>query len=197
MGVRFSSVTLQGRSRASQAMDAYADGDDSAFCIIYDELAPRLSSYVRRIRHDKAGTDDLLQQIFLSMHQARGSFVRGARVEPWAYAIARHTVIDMSRQNARRNHLARGECVLPADANFTPEASARTSELEQALRGRLHSVPEKLREAFLLVRVEGLSTAEAAQVLGSTALAVKLRAHRAAVMLRRDLVHLGFGRDAR
>ncbi len=47
-----------------------------------------------------------------------------------------------------------------------------------------------MREAFLLVRVEGLSSQDAAEILGTTPAATKLRAHRVAIKLRAQLAEL-------
>src|SRR5262245_44599620 len=71
------------------AMERYAAGDDASFDALYDSLAARLYSYLRRHVRDPQRCDDLFQETFLRMHKARGSFVRGATVLPWAFAIAR------------------------------------------------------------------------------------------------------------
>jgi RNA polymerase sigma-70 factor (ECF subfamily) len=55
---------------------------------------------------------------------------------------------------------------------------------EVALRGDLERLPSALRDAFELLKVEGLSVAESAEVLGITRGMVKIRAHRATVALR-------------
>jgi RNA polymerase sigma-70 factor, ECF subfamily len=48
-------------------------------------------------------------------------------------------------------------------------------------------LPENQRTAFALIRIDGLSVAEAAELLGTSASAVKLRAHRAYVALEQQL----------
>src|SRR5262245_47571506 len=48
----------------SEAMDRYADGDTSAFDVLYDELAPRLRTMLRRKRCNPALIEDLIQQTF-------------------------------------------------------------------------------------------------------------------------------------
>ncbi len=59
--------------------------------------------------------------------------------------------------------------------------------LGRRIMEELERVPEQHREAFTLVQIEGLSMAEAAEVLGTTVAAVKLRAHRAYEALRSAL----------
>lgn len=177
------------RSRASLAMDAYADGDSAAFATVYDELSPRLYAYVRRMTRLDSVAQDIVQQSFLNLHNARGRFVRGSLVEPWVFAIARRLTIDWSRLEKRSWDPETLDSV--ASEEHGPESDAHQSALLTAVRAELESVPQKLREAFLLVRLEGFSTAEAAEVLGTTATAVKIRAHRAGVLLRPRLARFG------
>ena len=67
---------------ADAAMERYAAGDDAAFEALYDTLAGRLYGYIRRQVPNRQGCDDLLQETFLRMHRARGTFVTGAPVVP-------------------------------------------------------------------------------------------------------------------
>lgn len=180
------------RSKASLAMARYGQGDDSAFAEVYDELSTRLFRYLVRLARDEARAEDVLQQTFLQMHDARGRFLVGADVVPWAYSIARRLFIDGTRRR-KRDHL-HDEYMDERSAaqNTTPsgEAVAEARELSEALRARLDTLPELQREAFRLVREEGLSIADAAEVLGTTQAAVKLRAHRAYESLRDVLAGL-------
>ena len=57
--------------------------------------------------------------------------------------------------------------------------------LEAEVRGDLARLPESWREAFELVRFEGLSVAEAAEALGITRGMVKIRTFRATAALRK------------
>lgn len=182
-------------SKASLAMARYDRGDDSAFADVYDELSPRLFRYLVRLTRDDARAEDVLQQTFLQMHDARGRFQQGADVVPWAYAIARRLFIDGTRRR-KRDHLHDAyEEEHSAQLNTHPsgEAVTQARELSDALRARLETLPELQREAFRLVREEGLSIADAAQILGVSEAAVKLRAHRAYESLRDVLAELEGG----
>ncbi|MBK7586284.1 MAG: RNA polymerase sigma factor [Myxococcales bacterium] len=175
---------VEERSRASVAMERHADGDAAAFAVVYDEVAPKIYRYLLRLTRNADSAADLLQQAFLKMHEARARFNRGAKVEPWAYAIAHRLFIDSTRRH---------RAVVPIEDQLTlasdddTESVARAGEFSRALSVELERIPRQQREAFLLVRGEGLSIAEAAQVLGASETAVKLRAHRAYVHLREHL----------
>ena len=91
------------RESANAAMERYARGDDQAFSQLYDSLAPRLHRYLLRASRDPTRADDLLQQTMLRIHRARGRFIVGAEVLPWAFAIARRLVIDSIRRRKNEN----------------------------------------------------------------------------------------------
>jgi RNA polymerase sigma-70 factor (ECF subfamily) len=175
---------------ADAAMERYAAGDDAAFGALYDSLAGRLYGYIRRHVPDPQACDDLLQDTFLRMHRARGTFVTGAAVLPWAFAIARRLVIDQAGRDRRSPRLA-GEVdpepFGPAGDADRPERAVEARQLAERLAGALARLPDSQRTAFELLKQDGLTLAEAAAVLGTTATAVKLRAHRAYESLRAAL----------
>jgi RNA polymerase sigma-70 factor (ECF subfamily) len=175
------------RSAANAAMERYAAGDDGAFSELYDALAPRLHQFLVRQTRDDSRADDLLQQTMLQIHTARGRFLRGADVLPWAFAIARRLLIDSYRR--RKHEVATGTD--PAEGATSPHQPVddhlHSLRLAQDVQRELARLPEAQRIAFELVKQEGLSMKEAAQVLGTTVTAIKLRAHRAYVALRAAL----------
>ena len=86
---------------ANAAMDRYADGDASAFPVLYDALAPRIEGLVRRRTRDASRIDDIVQQTFERIHRARGTFIRGSDVLSWAFKIARNLCLDFGVQGWR------------------------------------------------------------------------------------------------
>lgn len=174
-------------SRASRAMAAYGGGDDDAFVVVYEALGPLLLRYLLRLVRDPALAEDLLQVTFLHLHMARGRFIPGADVGPWARTIARRLVIDhvRHRRNERRTREPLDELadVVPS-GEPSGEASAIAGELSAALSQRVETLPPRQHEAFRLMRSEGLRADQAAARLGTTTAAVKLRFHRALDSLR-------------
>jgi RNA polymerase sigma-70 factor (ECF subfamily) len=178
------------KEAASAAMDRYAAGNEGAFSELYDLLAPKLSSFLLRRARDAAWTEDLVQQTFLQMHCARRHFAAGASVAPWAFAIARRLFIDGLRKGNREGQ----RVVDPGDdgsetaaPDASPERITARRRLTRRMSEELARVSERDRAAFELVQYDGLSMAEAAEVLGISANAVKLRAFRAYEALRATL----------
>jgi RNA polymerase sigma-70 factor (ECF subfamily) len=186
--VRF--ATHPGADGADAAMERYSNGDNAAFAELYDAIAPRLLGFLRKATRDGVVSEDLMQQTFLQIHRARGSFILGAPVMPWALAIAKRLMID----SARRRRLELGLFMhAPADDDrMTSEPTGAVAaddvldarQLERRVQRRLDALPETQRTAYQLVKQEGLSLKRAAEVLGTSVSAVKLRTHRAYQALR-------------
>jgi RNA polymerase sigma-70 factor (ECF subfamily) len=181
---------------ANEAMDRYAAGDDSAFSALYDALSPRMHAFLLRRTRDADLAADLLQQTFLQMHCARRHFTPNAEVLPWAFAIARRLIIDRVRKAQHepiRSEPTPGDedgLAEPASLDAGPDASIERAEITRRIDRELARLPEAHREAFELVKRDGLSMAEAAQALGTTVAAVRLRAHRCYLALRVSLADL-------
>jgi RNA polymerase sigma-70 factor (ECF subfamily) len=178
-------VGASGESRVDRAMERYACGDEAAFVELYDALAPRLLRFALRWTHSRSAAEDTVQQTLLQIHSARHRFLRGSAVVPWAYAIARRLLIDLGRRGAREE--LRGDGLQDPDepaAAPSPEDALHRRRVEHEARRDFLRLPAGWREAFELVKLEGLSVAEAAEALGITRGMVKIRAHRATTALR-------------
>ena len=181
-----SNVDAAGLSRADRAMERYACGDDSEFAHLYDELAPRLYHFAFRWTRSRSAAEDIVQQTLLQIHAARDRFVRGSSVLPWAYAISRRLLIDLGRRGLREE--LRAEDIHDPEepaTTLSPDDALHQRRIEAEARRDLAALPAAWREAFELVKFEGLSVAESAEVLGITKGMVKIRTYRATKALRR------------
>jgi len=172
-------------------MERYALGDDRAFQELYTLLAPRLYRVCTYLA-GRSDADEVLQEVFLKIHRARTTFVHGGSVIAWSFAIARTTCLDRLRRQKRRPECRLDEEQLEAQASRTRFARSRShrSHVALALECKLRGLSEVLRSAFVLVKVEGLSCAETAKLLGTSVSAIKQRVHRATEALRIELAEL-------
>jgi RNA polymerase sigma-70 factor (ECF subfamily) len=176
--------------RADLAMQRYADGESSAFREVFAELAPRLRLFLRRLGASPDIAEDLTQETFLRMHNARGAFARGKQVAPWAYAIARNCFISHARSRktkAARTSLDVDRTELPDALGSGVEEESMARQSAQRVSRVLESLTPARREAFVLLRYEGMSVAEAAQIVGISEGALKIRAFHAYEALRAAL----------
>jgi RNA polymerase sigma-70 factor (ECF subfamily) len=140
---------------------------EQRFEAIYREHAAAVLAYARR-RATAAVAEEVLADTFLVCWR------RLDRVPeeplPWLYAVARKTLANERRAARRRQG---HEQPLVAEVAVVGELS------DGPLAGALAQLGDGDRELLLLVAWEGLSLAEAATVVGCTAVACRVRFHRA------------------
>jgi len=180
---------VNARGALSAAMDRYAEGDDAAFGDVYDLLAPRLYGFFVRHTGETSRAEDLVQQTLLQIHAARLSYVHASDVVPWAFAIGRRLLIDARRRTRKEVLFETADDDAAAldskvERYSIPDALVMTKQMEGRAADELERMPESHRMAYILVRQQGLSVAEAAEIVGTTPGALKLRAHRAYEALR-------------
>ena len=165
-------------------MEAYVDGDTAAFDALYEQVASKVFGYLIRLTRERERAEDLLQVTFTKLHRARASYIRGAPFLPWLFAIARRAFIDERRRSKNRHEDLSAHGTLPEPE---PDLGSAQEDLSDALEQALARLPVPYREAIVLTKITGLSLSEAAEVLGTTPSAVKLRVHRGYKELRQHL----------
>jgi RNA polymerase sigma-70 factor (ECF subfamily) len=121
------------------------------------------------------------------MHRARATFAPGGAVLPWMYTIARHVHLDHLRAVRMRPAEELRGLEGTAGPGSDVESTAIAAEEAHIVERVLARLPASQREAFVLLRYEGLSVEDAALVVGTTQTALKLRAFRAYEALRAAL----------
>jgi len=131
--------------------------------------------------------EDVLQQVFLALHRALPKFRAESTVSTFLYRITINVAYDHLRHRSRRSGL-HDPAALDALIDGDPSPEDRTDRREALAQvfGLLERIKPNKRIAFVLVAVEGLSLAEAAEQIGVNAEAVKQRVLHA----RRELVAL-------
>ncbi len=150
---------------------------------IWREFSSRLRSYIgAQVRHDE-DADDILQDVFIRIHEKLGTLRSRERVAPWLYSVARHAVIDYLRRQRPSGSLD-GQPEPPA-----PEESRNINALVASwLEPVLHEMPAQYRAAIESVDLAGEPQAAMAGRLGLSASGAKSRVQRARQMVRRRLL---------
>lgn len=154
-------------------------GDEVAYRAALVLIADRLRAYYRaRMGGLPDDVEDMVQETLLAIHLKRGTHDPALPVSNWLHAVARYRLTDLYRRRGRRGPPP--EPLEDADAAVVP-GGADSAEAAMARRdlGRLLDLlPEAQRTAIDLVKVDGLSTEEAATRMGITVTALKVRVHR-------------------
>jgi len=113
---------------------------------------------------------DAAQEVFFRLYKYRGSLKPDHELGPWLYRATVNVCFDMLR---RRPRLALVDAPELADTSPTPDAVVHLEERRRMLHSALQRLPEKERAAVVLREIEGLETAEVAEILGSSEATVR------------------------
>jgi RNA polymerase sigma-70 factor (ECF subfamily) len=166
------------RSRA-RLMERMQQGDSEACRALLDDIGPSLMQFLRRRVPDSNELDDAYQEVLMALFEARHTYERGRPLEPWLFAIARNVAADHVRRRWARASWEELVDTLPERAEHDPPSSP--PDLGEALA----KLPRAQREAFAMLKLEGLSLEGAAERAGVSVGALKVRAHRAYKTLRK------------
>ena len=153
---------------------------------IFDEHFRAVSAYALR-RASHADAEEAVAETFLVAWR-RLDYVPGD-AKPWLLSVARRVLANQRRSAGRREAL-RARVAVERESDSEP---GRRPPVIQALAG----LSTGDREVLLLVAWDGLSTREAAVLLGCSAVAAKVRLHRARRRLRAQLETLEPGKAPR
>lgn len=153
-------------------MEGAQGGDREAYRALLLDIQGDLGRFVRRRVHDPQEVEDIVQDVLLVIHRARHTFDPTRPFEPWMYAIARNVTIDHGRKRGSRS---RREIL----TDELPEIPAEALTSEAPLAAALERLPESQREAFSMLKIEGLSVEAAAERAGVSPGTLRVRAHRA------------------
>jgi len=153
---------------------------------VLTDLMARHERQVFRLAYRLTGNiedaKDVTQEVFLKVHRSLGSLDGGRDPSAWLYRVTVNAVTDLLRK--RRPSMPLPE-IEPAGSHPTPERELLDAERRRLALEALAQLPLKERSAVVLRDIEGLSTAEVAEVLGTSEATVRSQVSIARGKLRR------------
>ena len=183
---------LCGDSADEDLMLRYRDGDARAFEQLYARHKGALYRYLLRQCNDTAITEELFQDIWLKVINARSRYTVEAKFSTYLYHLAHNRLIDHYRSHKRGLPLSyEDDEALDPDLlpDKSPQPDQQLSRQQQAasLLAALDALPEAQREAFLLKAEGGLALDEIAAAAGVNRETAKSRLRYAVARLKQLL----------
>ncbi len=191
---RVAGTGVDSEARWSSLMRAAQRGDGAAYVTLLHDCVPIIRAIALRAGVAPSAADDVVQEVLLTLHRARGTYDPAFPFMPWLRTIATRRAIDLLRSSGRRQ----GRELHSPDryASHPDPAPTAWQALDGAddgnrLRNAVAGLPDGQRQAVELLGLQELSLDEASSLTGRTKVALKVNLHRALKSLR---VRMG-GRD--
>jgi RNA polymerase sigma-70 factor (ECF subfamily) len=179
-------------------VDLARKGDQEAFWSLVERHGPMVHRLLRRLVKDRERAEDLFSETFLKAADHIEKFRGDARFSTWLVSIAVNLSRNELKRDRRRQHISWDE-VIPTESHShgpgapslaewaNPHELLEQKELRRLLDEGIASLPPAYQIVFTLRDIEGLSTAETARALNLSETAVKSRAARARLAMRKFL----------
>jgi RNA polymerase sigma-70 factor (ECF subfamily) len=168
--------------------------DAAAFEQLVRTEGPRMLAVAKRFLQNDDDAADAVQEAFVSVYRSIGNFAAESKLSTWLHRVVVNAALMRLRSRKRKPEVSI-ESLLPqflADGHQA-KSSVKWQETSQSLERRetlelvrrlIDQLPDGYREVLLVRDIDGLNTDEAANLLGLTNSAVKVRLHRARQALR-------------
>ncbi|HEU5059223.1 MAG TPA: sigma-70 family RNA polymerase sigma factor [Kofleriaceae bacterium] len=168
-------------------VDRLRRGDGDAFDSIYAAFRAPIFGFLARLSGRRDLAEELLQETFVRLAARATSLREDTRLAAWLYTVARNLHVSHARMTAldaaRIDRASLEDPARPA----TPFEEAAAGQTQVALERALAALPAAYREVLLLVAVERMEPAEAAQVVGVSPDTLRQRLSRARTMMKEAL----------
>jgi RNA polymerase sigma-70 factor (ECF subfamily) len=167
-------------------------GNTAMFELLMRRYNERVYRAARAIVRDEQEAEDVMQQAYVNAFTHLRQFNGSAQFSTWLTRIAINESLARVRRQGRYETLdddfSNVESFMSRSPSENPERQAFTMELRGLLEWAIDTLPDGMREVFVLREVEGLSTSDVAECLGVTEDVVKTRLSRGRAALRRVLL---------
>lgn len=165
-------------------------GERDLFEVLMRRHNPLVFRAIRGVLRDEARAEDAMQQAWLRAYTHLGEFAGESAFSTWLVRIALNEALGRLRADARLSVVANvpdAEELLSEVSTPSPELRASAREAVELVEQAIDQLPAPYRTVFVLREVEDMPGAEVAAALGISEEAVRVRLHRARLLLREDL----------
>lgn len=152
--------------------------------ILWNEFSSDLRTFIiSKVKND-SDSDDILQDVFLKIHDNIESLKDEKKIKAWIYQITRNAIIDYFRVGNREQ---KASGIFKELSFATPSSRFMDEAISDMIKYMDQMAPEYC-EALCLTELEGMSQTEYAEKKGLSYSGAKSRVQRARVMLREMLL---------
>jgi len=182
--------------RTAEIIASAIAGDRAAFEEIVLLHERRVLTLAFRLLGTAEDAQDAAQEVFLRAFKYLRGFDSSKPLEPWLVRMTLNVCRGAGRKRSRTRELfVNGDNLQGEDSAKSPYAQLRSEEQKRFLYEALAGLAEKERTAIVLRDIEGLTTAEVAEILGSAEATVRSQISAARLKMRKAIARMKGGRD--
>lgn len=171
-------------------------GDAEAFEALFRRYGARVARQVLNLLGNEAETEEVVQEVFLTLYEKANTFRGDAALSTWLYRVATNLALSRLRRRQRRPEVsmddyqprfqADGHHLVRPVVDWSQDVEHRfaTEELRRLLHHAIEELQPLDKAVLVLSDFEELSNRDIAEVLGLSVSAVKARLHRSRLFLR-------------
>jgi RNA polymerase sigma factor (sigma-70 family) len=167
----------------NQLMLQVRDGNAEKMGILFDRYQKMLYNFFLRLTNDRAGSEDLVQEVFLRMLKYRHTYRGDGRFSNWMFHISRNTHVDYFKKQNREQRLPGDEQNVASQDSNPGDMMEQDQEI-RLLQTALAQLPGEKKEVLILSRYHNMKYEDIAEIQGCQVGTVKARVHRAIKDLR-------------
>jgi RNA polymerase sigma-70 factor (ECF subfamily) len=174
----------------------FQSGEESCFEELVERHKQRVFNIAYRYLGNVHDAEDVAQQIFINIYNAKRSYSPRAQFTTWLYTVCKNACLKTFRKkrlntasidadvNLEENTVS---LQIPDPNASTPLENMMNDERDQMVQEAIYSLPDNQKMVVILYRYEGLSYEEIAEITKFSVKAVKSLLHRARVNLKESL----------
>lgn len=169
----------------------FLDGDDEGLVEIIRDYKDGLILYLCSFTDNMSTAEDLMEDTFVKLAIRKPKFSGKSSFKTWLYAIARNVAIDHIRRKRRISEVPIEECYHISDGTDVEKAYIK-EEQKQIIGQALCKLKSEYQQVLHLIYTQGVSNAEAAQIMSKNRRQIENLIYRAKKALKSELLKEGF-----
>lgn len=162
----------------------YLIGNADAFGCLFEKHRSQLTATALGYLRDIDDAEDMVQNCFCSAMRGASGFRFESDVGTWLYAILIHACIDLLKARKRFSTISSLQSLIDSQTYLDP---CFTLEMRSDLKIAIEKLPIEQRRVIFITEIQGLSTKDAALILGCPMGTIKSRRSRALDKIREQV----------
>jgi RNA polymerase sigma-70 factor (ECF subfamily) len=165
-------------------MLAFCSGDELSFVELLNRFEKPLLNFIYKFIGNRTEAEDLTQDVFVKVYQAKKYYYPKGALKSWLYTIAANMCLNYKR---KKMPISFDEKIYAAQENPSPEETLEKNEKTQLIKNALAKLPKNQRLVLILAKFENRSYKEIADILDCSVSSVESLLFRARQNLKKML----------